>query len=179
MFEKFTKSARGAVSTAMEEAIAARSTQVDPRHLVLGILGGDETTARTVLEDAGLDAAAVRADLRGDGPAGEMELGAEDAEALKLIGIDLDAVRESLGHALDPRPAGRRGGRPSFGRDAKKVLELALREAVYRRDGAITAEHLLMGVLRGGESRTLRLIEQRVPARELRHRLEDSMGEAA
>ncbi|WP_024795159.1 Clp protease N-terminal domain-containing protein [Tomitella biformata] len=173
MFEKFTKAARDTVTTAMAEATATHSPDVGPRHLLLGILTAGATPAREVLEGVGLDAAAVRADIRRD-----IELGESDAEALRSIGIDLDAVRANLGEPLEPSHTGR-AKRPSFGRDAKKALELSLREAVLRKDRAITAEHLLLGILRGGEARTARLIAEHISARELRDALIGSMGNAA
>ena len=99
-------------------------------------------------------------------------MGAEDAAALRTIGIDLDAVlariEESFGpealRAQAPEPKrgllrrGRRGrrGRPSvlrFTPRAKKILGLALREAIRLGDNAIGSEHLLLGLLRDGSGR--------------------------
>lgn len=80
-----------------------------------------------------------------------------DADALAALGIDLDAIRaradEVFGPgSLDvPTPSERRRARAVRGRltpDAKKVLELALREAVRLHDREITSAHLLLGVLR-------------------------------
>jgi ATP-dependent Clp protease ATP-binding subunit ClpA len=41
--------------------------------------------------------------------------------------------------------------RPRFSRDSKKVLELALREALALRHNYIGTEHLLLGLVRGGD----------------------------
>ncbi len=43
----------------------------------------------------------------------------------------------------------RRGGHVPFAKDAKKALELALREAVALRHDYIGTEHVLLGLLRG------------------------------
>lgn len=45
-----------------------------------------------------------------------------------------------------------------FGSDAKKVLELALREAIRRDDRRIDVEHILLGILRDGRSSGARLL---------------------
>jgi hypothetical protein len=45
------------------------------------------------------------------------------------------------------RPA-RRGGHVPFTKDAKRTLELSLREAVRLHDKGIETRHLLLGVLR-------------------------------
>jgi ATP-dependent Clp protease ATP-binding subunit ClpA len=45
----------------------------------------------------------------------------------------------------------RGGGPPRFTARAKKTLELALREALARKDNFIGSEHILLGVIREGE----------------------------
>ncbi|MGK8520753.1 Clp protease N-terminal domain-containing protein [Nocardia asteroides] len=168
MFERFAGSARTAIVIAQEDARELRSSTIDVEHVLLGLLaqGGPELTA--LLADAGLTHdGVIRAlsDQRTDDP-----LGAEDAEALRAIGIDLDAVRESLEphfgeDALEraaPRP--RRGlfgwGRAGdyrhipFTKDAKKVLELALREALGRKEKTIESGHVLLGILRAPNQTT-------------------------
>ncbi|MET0999687.1 MAG: Clp protease N-terminal domain-containing protein, partial [Marmoricola sp.] len=46
---------------------------------------------------------------------------------------------------------GRRRGRPRFSRESKKALELSLREAISLRHNYIGTEHLLLGLVRGGD----------------------------
>ncbi|WP_449301273.1 Clp protease N-terminal domain-containing protein [Pseudonocardia hispaniensis] len=82
-----------------------------------------------------------------------------DAEALAVLGIDLDEVRrqaeETFGPgALDRTRAARqrgvrrwRGGHIPFHRTAKKALELSLREALRLRHTSIGTEHLLLALL--------------------------------
>ena len=55
--------------------------------------------------------------------------------------------------ARAPRGARWQGGHIPFERDAKKALELALREAVRLGHGFIGTEHLLLGLLHDGRAR--------------------------
>ena len=64
--------------------------------------------------------------------------------------------------ALDRTRAGRKGrwfaGHIPFDRSAKKVLELALREAIRMGHGHIGCEHVLLGLLHAeGSARTILL----------------------
>src|SRR5664279_4940332 len=74
-------------------------------------------------------------------------LDADDAEALAAIGIDLDEVvrriDDNLG-GLSAQPS-RRG---RFSRGGRKVIELALREALALRHSYIGTEHLLLALAR-------------------------------
>jgi len=89
---------------------------------------------------------------------GHQELGSEDvllgllaveqggaARALKALGVEADAVRERV-----KRGAGSPKGRLPFSRQAKKGLELALREALRYGHNHIGSEHVLLGLVRGG-----------------------------
>ncbi|MBF6239970.1 Clp protease [Nocardia otitidiscaviarum] len=163
MFERFDKAAKFAVVGAQEEARELRAPSIGPEHLLLGLLDCPDRALTDMLGETGLTAAGVREALarkRGGEP-----LGAEDAAALKSIGIDLDVVRESLeatfgADALEraePPEQQRRGlfgrGKGNFGhipftREAKKALELSLREALARKDNRIEAGHVLLGILR-------------------------------
>ncbi|WP_088286205.1 Clp protease N-terminal domain-containing protein [Kineosporia sp. A_224] len=49
-------------------------------------------------------------------------------------------------------PGGAGRGHIPFGRDARKALELSLREALRLGDGFIGTEHVLLGLLRGGDT---------------------------
>ncbi|GAA5194837.1 Clp protease N-terminal domain-containing protein [Rugosimonospora acidiphila] len=204
MFERFTESARDVVTGAQREARALGHRHLGTEHLLLGVLRGpDDDLAVRVLREAGIGPDRVRAEI--DRLAGsELDpLGAGDAAALQSIGIDLDAVRmkieETFGPgALEepapvrPRRWPRRGGNaavapaPSDSRHipltphAKKALELSLREALRLRDRHIGTEHLLLGLLRGGEGLAVRVLtEAGVTVDGLRARVESAMGEAA
>jgi len=89
---------------------------------------------------------------------GHEEVGSEDvllglmavedggaAQALKALGIDAEAVREKL-----KRGRGSPDGQLPFSRQAKKALELALREALSFGHNYIGTEHVLLGLVREG-----------------------------
>jgi ATP-dependent Clp protease ATP-binding subunit ClpA len=173
MFERFSKEARMAIVLAQEDARELRSSTIEMEHVLLGVLsqGGPELSA--LLTASGITHEGVLSSLARTGKG--QPLGAEDAEALRSIGIDLDAVRESLEanfgeDALDkaapererrgPFGRGRGGnfGHIPFARDAKKVLELSLREALARKDKTIESGHLLLGILRAPNATTARLL---------------------
>jgi ATP-dependent Clp protease ATP-binding subunit ClpA len=164
MFERFARAARYAIVEAQEQGRQLRSPSIDVEHVLLGLAMSPDDGLKQVLADNGVAADTLREALSHK-RSGE-PLGAEDAAALRSIGIDLDAVRESLEatfgeDALDrvaPAPEQRRSrfgfgggmnvGHIPFSRDAKKVLELSLREALTRGDRSIEAGHVLLGVLR-------------------------------
>lgn len=100
---------------------------------------------------------------------------AADAEALRAIGIDLDAIREAVDREHGEgawKAAGverRRGSGGLLGRllpeshpftsGVKKTLELGLREAMADRSRTITTTHLLRGLLRDPGATASALIE--------------------
>jgi ATP-dependent Clp protease ATP-binding subunit ClpC len=72
------------------------------------------------------------------------------ARALESLGIGLEAVRQQVEEAIgrgEQAPA----GRIPFTPRAKKVLELALREAMALGHHYVGTEHILLGLLREGE----------------------------
>jgi hypothetical protein len=72
------------------------------------------------------------------------------AKALESLGISLEAVRAKVDETIGP--AGNKpSGSPAFTPRAKKVLELALREALQLGHNYIGTEHILLGVVREGE----------------------------
>ena len=142
MFERFTKQARAVVVRAHEEAEALGGDQIAAEHLLIALAADERGGApREVLDGLGLDADALRADVRATGGL--------DADALASIGIDLDAVRRRVEESFGPGALGRaRGRRRPVSRAAKKALELSLREALARGDHHIGPEHILLGVVR-------------------------------
>jgi hypothetical protein len=72
------------------------------------------------------------------------------AQALASLGISLEGVREKVQETfgMTGTPP---SGSPPFTPRAKKVLELALREAVQLNQSFIGTEHLLLGLVREGE----------------------------
>ncbi|WP_194816109.1 Clp protease N-terminal domain-containing protein [Nocardia sp. XZ_19_385] len=171
MFERFSKEARMAVVVAQEDARQLHAPNIGVEHVLLGLLSQGDDTLKALLAAAGITHAGVCDALTEQGEAGP--LGKADAEALRSIGIDLDAVRESLeatfgADALDRAvpTEGKRGffargknfAHIPFSREAKKVLELSLREALARKDNSIEAGHILLGILRAPNETTTRLL---------------------
>ncbi|MGY1681103.1 Clp protease N-terminal domain-containing protein [Geodermatophilus sp. SYSU D01176] len=163
MFERFTPDARQVVVLAQEEARTRGHESVGTEHLLLALLRLDTATT-AVLRRHGLAhdevAEAVAAHLGGE------DL---DAEALRTLGIDLDAVRDvaeaTFGPgALDAPRRCRRSKLPGhipFTPRAKKVLELALREALAMRTNRITDGHIALGLLREGQGLAMKVLLDR------------------
>ncbi|MBF6077720.1 Clp protease N-terminal domain-containing protein [Nocardia beijingensis] len=193
MFERFSRSARTAIVVAQEDARELHASNIEVEHVLLGVLAQAEPELTTLLAEAGLTRDSVRRALAEQGNG--IPLGPEDAEALRSIGIDLDAVRESLeAHfgedaldraAPDPRrgpfPWSRGGyyGHIPFTKDAKKVLELALREALGRKDKTIESGHMLLGILRAPNQTTERLLGGSAAIGELRPKVHALLDRAA
>jgi ATP-dependent Clp protease ATP-binding subunit ClpA len=163
MFERFAEPARRTVARAQDEAAALHHGYIGTEHLLLALAAEPEGTARTALRALGVEHAAVLAaveEIIGRGSPGI------DPDALALIGIDLDEVRrrveEAFGPgALDRRPGCRRGrtaGHIPFTPRSKKVLELALREAVALGHDRIGNEHLLLALIRERDGIACRIL---------------------
>jgi ATP-dependent Clp protease ATP-binding subunit ClpA len=148
MFERFTREARDLVEAAQGAAREAGSRAVDSRHLLLALVERSTASAAD-LSSLRVQPMALASSLRVD-----LRAGGLDREALASVGIDLDAVRERA-DAVFGEGALDRGRRPAakghipFSSDAKKVLELALREAIRLRTNRIDDRMLLLGMLRG------------------------------
>jgi ATP-dependent Clp protease ATP-binding subunit ClpC len=79
------------------------------------------------------------------------------ASALAEAGLTPDAIRSeiatTIGRGLEPP-----SGQVPFTPRAKKSLEQAMREAMKHGDGTIAPAHLLLGILRQGDSAAVQLI---------------------
>ena len=147
MFERFARDARDAVVSAQEAALQAGSRSIDTRHVLLCLVE-IKGPAGSGLESVGVDVSALARRLRN-----EIAQGGLDAGALASVGIDLDAVRARADAvfgegSLDRVGKGRRLGHIPFSPDAKKALELALREAIRLHTNRIDGAMLLLGMLR-------------------------------
>ena len=76
------------------------------------------------------------------------------AQALRSLGVALDDAREKVQEKRDPAISTPTGSMP-FRPEAKKVLELSLREALQLGHRAIDTEHQLLGLARQGESEAI------------------------
>ena len=186
-FQRFARNARVAVMLAQEEARELSDRETGSQHLLLGILQAAGDDLSTVLAGYGLTAEVVRSRLAESSP-GDKSFD-EDADALSTIGIDLRAVRDSVartfgtdafGNALSRSGRRRRSrGHMSLSHDAKKVLGLSLREALVHKDNQIRCEHLLLGILRGGDRAAIALITEHVYTAQLRAAVVKLLDQAA
>lgn len=150
MFERLTQPARDTVTRAVQHATDSGAGETRPEHLLRALLDDSTSLAVRVLVDSGAPLPALRSELDRRRLRYVDGLDADDAEALRAIGIDLEEVVRRIDRNLGGGPVPRRG-RPRLSRGSKKVLELALREAVSLQHGHIGAEHLLLGLVRGGD----------------------------
>ena len=188
MFERFTKDGRQVVLDARGQARRLGHRHVGTEHLLLALMNV-ESVAATLLSEAGLTGDAVEAAI--EQLIGQPQiLNDADAAALRRIGIDIDAVRakleESFGPgALEPEVEPTRYG--LFGRKisggpftprSKKVLELALREAIRLKHNWIGPEHILLGLIREGEGLAAKImVDANVDLAALRRATEDAISQ--
>src|SRR4051812_44029461 len=188
MFERFSRSARVSVVLASEEARESNSDEIRPEHLLVGVLQSAGRDLSGVLGARGLTAGVIRDRLAAAASPGEESFD-EDAETLRSIGIDLRAVRDSVDDSFGAgtfdnalRRSGRRRrrrGHLPFTKPAKKVLELALRETLAHTNNWIGCEHIVLGIVRGGDKFAVGLITEHVDASELRHAVVGLLDKAA
>ena len=168
MFERFSKEARAAVVDAQDVARQCGSPTVDSRHLLVAVLASSPTV-RLALQTSGSDPTAVvtrlRAELRDD---------RLDEAALASLGIDLDAVRRRTEEVFGPDAleAPRRRGHLPFTKDARKTIELSLREAIRLEQRTIRSAHLLLGLLHADNPGRNALIRADVDPQALRTALD-------
>src|SRR6202046_4922563 len=134
MFERFTAYARGAVVTAQEEARELTHNYIGTEHILLALL------------------------RRPDGPPNE-----ESAIApaiLEEFGMSRDGVREEVIDKVGIGKGKAKTGHIPFTPRAKKVLELALREALQLHHNYIGTEHLLLGLIREDEGVAVQIMRK-------------------
>ena len=98
------------------------------------------------------------------------------AKVLESLGITIDEARAQIARMIGHGDEEARGQVP-FTPRAKKVLELALREAMALGHNYIGTEHILLGLVREGEGVALRvLLEFGVDADKIRNELFRLLG---
>jgi ATP-dependent Clp protease ATP-binding subunit ClpA len=151
VFERFTKPARESVVQAQGAARRLGDDRIGVEHLLLGLLA-EEGMAASALAELGVTTEAVERELAARRPG---RLGPAEAEALSAIGIDLEAIRRrveaSFGAGALDRGAPHRRGHIPFTKQAKKALELGLREAIALHHHEIGSEHVLLGLTRAAD----------------------------
>jgi ATP-dependent Clp protease ATP-binding subunit ClpC len=78
-------------------------------------------------------------------------IGGMAAKTLESLGIGLDTVRQRVEEVIG-RGSQAPSGHIPFTPEAKKALEGSLREAVQLHHQYIGTEHILLGLIRGGDS---------------------------
>ncbi|HZC73868.1 MAG TPA: Clp protease N-terminal domain-containing protein [Jatrophihabitans sp.] len=164
MFERFTPDARQVVVRAQQEARNFAHPWLGTEHLLLGVLDASGEPAAAVLGDLGITLDTAR-DALGH-LVGRGGFCANDAAALRTVGIDLEQVRRAAEANFGPgaldRPVAQCRRRASLFRRrrvddsydglpfmprAKRVLERARNEAKSSGVGDIDVDHLLLGLL--------------------------------
>ena len=166
MRDRLSPEAREVMRLALAESGQLGHGYVGDEHLLLGLFREQASLASSLLRGHGLDLASARAELQRLSAAGLIPRSrADDAGALRAVGVDVEAVRQRLVTAFGEqavgaavwrarrRPWWRGGGRrrtplcgpPFF---AKRAMYLASCYAESREAAAVTPEHLLHGVLR-------------------------------
>lgn len=184
MFERFTKPARDVVVGAQEQARELRHDWIGTEHILLALLHERDAPGVATLVRLGAEPEACRDAVTTVVGRPGAAFADDDTEALHAFGIDLDEVRrraeDAFGEgALDTPTAGGEPERPGrlrrrrrlgpddrmpghipFARRAKKALELALREAVARKDRHIGTEHIVLALLRSDDKITTAVFER-------------------
>ncbi|MFF7447225.1 MULTISPECIES: Clp protease N-terminal domain-containing protein [unclassified Streptomyces] len=165
MFERFTKDARTVVQAAVQQAERTGAATVDAEHLLLTLLDQEASRASFALAALGLTEERKESVRRTLAEARRRAgLSQAESEALAGLGIDVAQIvaRVEEVHGVGAMSGDRKGkgwwsGRPSFGREARGVLERSLRIALAHRDRHIGDEHLLLAltVRPGTSSETL------------------------
>lgn len=121
--------------------------QIGTDHVLIGLAGDGTDPAARALRSAGASAAGLRVAAR------RRSVDDLDANALALLGIDLDQVRQAAEErfgrgALDASPTGHAPkGHIPFSTSAKQALASAVSHATALRTGSISSGHLLLGLL--------------------------------
>ncbi|EPH44154.1 Clp protease N-terminal domain-containing protein [Streptomyces aurantiacus] len=158
MFERFTRGARDVVTGAVEQSERAGADAIDDGHLLLALLDREGTRASFALAALGADRrreditrALAEARRRGG-------LTQAETEALAGLGIDVEQIVSrveeahgagalaGVGARRERKGIGAWIGHRGFTRDAKDILERALRIATARRDRSIGDEHILLAL---------------------------------
>lgn len=125
VFELFTDSAEAVVHRVLDEALGLNAKEIEPVHLLLGIMDADDSIAATVLADEGVSRQAVMGQL-------------------DLVETPPERVHNRL-----------KGGAMQYSGASQQALEAAEQQSRQLQSPGITAEHLLLGLLENDEIREL------------------------
>ena len=155
MFERFTANARRAVVTAQEEARELNHNYIGTEHILLALLRHPDA----ILNEESAIAPAV----------------------LEDFGMSSEGVRKEVIDKVGIGKGKAKTGHIPFTPRAKKVLELALREALQLHHNYIGTEHLLLGLIREDEGVAVQIMRSHADLLALRAATLDRVpvGEAA
>jgi len=107
MWDRLSEQARVVMRLALAESEQLGHGYVGDEHVLLGLLRDQANPASSLLKGHGLDLASARAELQRLAAAGLMpRLCADDAGALRAVGIDVEAVRQRLVTAFGAEAVG-------------------------------------------------------------------------
>jgi len=149
MFERFTAYARRAVVTAQEEARELNHNYIGTEHLLLALLHRPDGLPNE--EDGGVPA------------------------ILEEFGMTRENVREEVIDKVGIGKGKAKTGHIPFTPRAKKVLELALREALQLHHNYIGTEHLLLGLIREDEGVAVQIMRKHADLLALRAAVLDAV----
>jgi ATP-dependent Clp protease ATP-binding subunit ClpA len=134
MFERFTANARRAVVTAQEEARELNHNYIGTEHILLALLRHPDA----LLNEESAIAPAV----------------------LEDFGMSTEGVRKEVIDKVGIGKGKAKTGHIPFTPRAKKVLELALREALQLHHNYIGTEHILLGLIREDEGVAVQIMRK-------------------
>jgi ATP-dependent Clp protease ATP-binding subunit ClpA len=134
MFERFTANARRAVVTAQEEARELNHNYIGTEHILLALLRHPDA----LLNEESAIAPAV----------------------LEDFGMSREGVRKEVIDKVGIGKGKAKTGHIPFTPRAKKVLELALREALQLHHNYIGTEHILLGLIREDEGVAVQIMRK-------------------
>jgi ATP-dependent Clp protease ATP-binding subunit ClpA len=153
MREAFGSSVAAVMVDALKRARDEGTNQIREEHLFAALLSNPDSRVLFGQLDEADGAQSVLAEVRQ--ARRRASIGAGEREALAELGIDVDAVVESVEAQLgegaldDRRLSTRRRRRVSMSPEAIAVLAAAQRQKAARGDQDLTAEHLVLGLLFG------------------------------
>jgi ATP-dependent Clp protease ATP-binding subunit ClpC len=99
------------------------------------------------------------------------------ARALAQFGMTLEGAREEVAGIIGPGKQGKVTGHIPFTPRAKKVLEIALREALALHHNYIGTEHILLGLIREGDGVAAQIIKKHADPLQVRTAVLDVLEE--
>jgi ATP-dependent Clp protease ATP-binding subunit ClpA len=107
MWDRLSAEARAVMGLALAESGQLGHGYVGDEHVLLGLLAEQASRASSLLRAHGLDLVSARAELQRLSAAGLMPRSrADDAAALRVVGIDVEVVRQRLVTAFGAEAVG-------------------------------------------------------------------------